>query len=326
MSGSRGKNEPVHDTYAEVDPQPKVDFELMPNICPMFPNQFHLGHAEYDRCYECGGDRVILLGKKAHERMCLDCQKAAALPISANELVDKWTDGLIWSNLCEYMKDYKEFKSILEESENGIYEIIKWSPNQEEVNGLKQPDVQLTGGRGEILQETYTILHREGVGVCADSPDQITDLYFLHQFSMGTVLICGLKLGTSLQMIIEDEDVEEITILEEDQELIDLVIPAFKKKYPKLMEKVTVIQGSAQSMDPLEIGGPWDIVWIDTWLKLDYLNLNDMTDLEEKFRPVCNDWLGFHGREYLRDFVLPNYNKNRGFPVKWSNDLLIPGG
>ena len=312
-SAARAKGISVHDDYGEIDPQPEVRFELSPAAIPSFPNQFHLPHAEYDRCIDCGSDQIIILGKKSHERMCLECKEGSSVGIvDRDDLEKQLSNGAYWAALSGHMHDNTLYRSIIPECENGDWKVVKVRPSDEQVKRSENSDLMLTGGRGVLYNEEYTSLRYKDELAASDTPDEITDHYFFLQWATGKVLISGLGLGIALQMVIEDEDVTEIHIVEKRSEIRELIMPHFVARYPDHMSKVIFIQDDIYDFNIPE-GFQWDVIWHDIFSSNSPQHLEGMTKLYWKFEPHAEEWMGFRNKEFIERFVKPNYDSSQEF-------------
>lgn len=93
----------------------------------------------------------------------------------------------------------------------------------------------------------------------------------------GNILINGLGLGMVVEKLLARENIEHITVIEKDQDVIDLVAPVFKNE-----QKVTIIHACAFEYQPPK-GVIYDYVWHNIWTNIHPNNLGEMTRLHRKY-------------------------------------------
>lgn len=127
---------------------------------------------------------------------------------------------------------------------------------------------------------TYKRLMRNGTVVMSNTPDELNDfMHFLRKAS-GSVLINGLGLGTTVKMLLEKDDVTDITVVEISPDVIKLVAPSYLDK------RVTIINADALEYKP-EKGKRYDYVWHDIWDYITSDNLPEMKRLHRKYGRIC---------------------------------------
>lgn len=98
----------------------------------------------------------------------------------------------------------------------------------------------------------------------SDTPmEKFTNQEFLN-IARGTVLIAGLGIGMLPAALAEKDNVESITIIEYDQEIIDLVEPLIRQ-YVKNQEKIKIIKANAYTYPKENPNVKYDFIWIDIW-------------------------------------------------------------
>jgi len=97
----------------------------------------------------------------------------------------------------------------------------------------------------------------------------------------GNVLIAGLGIGMILIPLLKDKEVKKITVIEMEQELINLIFPKIKK-YDK-SNKLEVIQGDITKID-LPKEQKFDVIYFDIWDGVCGDNYEQMKNLKKKFR------------------------------------------
>lgn len=132
--------------------------------------------------------------------------------------------------------------------------------------------------------------------VMSDTPDEIRDHWPLLLEAKGDVLIHGLGLGVCIGPLMVKEGVERVTVVEIDPDLIALVAPHYRERYPDRLE---IIQGDALTWEPPK-GKRWGAVWHDIWDAINADNLETMKRLHRRFGRRC-DWQGSWARDYCED-------------------------
>lgn len=146
-------------------------------------------------------------------------------------------------------------------------------------------------GRG-IRPGTYTQLRHASRGVVmSDTPAEMDDHRSFIWAAKGHVLINGLGIGMALNAILQPRSLEvtKVTVVEIDQDVIDLVGPHYLKD-----PRVEIICANAlEYMPPKD--ARYGAVWHDIW---DYIctdNLDEMKTLHRRYGRKAQ-WQGSWGR------------------------------
>lgn len=143
---------------------------------------------------------------------------------------------------------------------------------------------------------TYTRLVHEQHGlVMSDTDAEVRDHFEARHAAHGRVLVTGLGLGMVLQMLLRKPEVEHVTVVEIDPDIIALVGPHYQEMFG---ERLTIVQGDAWTWTPPE-GAHYDYAWHDIWPDLCEDNLPEMTKLHRRYRKYVDEQ-GSWGREQLR--------------------------
>lgn len=125
----------------------------------------------------------------------------------------------------------------------------------------------------------YTRLIRDGhTIVMSNTPMEVTTNAEFIKRAWGCVLINGLGLGMVLRAVLDKPEVEHVTVYEIDQDLIDLVSPAFKAD----SRRVLFLKANCLEYKPFK-GETYDIAWHDIWDFVSASNLPDMARLKRKW-------------------------------------------
>jgi hypothetical protein len=163
------------------------------------------------------------------------------------------------------------------ERSQGAWKIDHFTVTGEEFQGF----IQRTVPPG-----TYTRLTRNGTLVMSDTPDEMNDHLPIVNHATGSVLINGLGLGMVLKNILLKKEVIDVTVIELDQDLIDLVGPY----YGLVDHRVTIIRADALTFKPPK-GKRYNAVWHDIWDDICTENLEAMKYLHRKYGRR-SDWQG----------------------------------
>lgn len=140
---------------------------------------------------------------------------------------------------------------------------------------------------------SLTCKHPEKFGMgqscmMSDTPmEKFTNQRFLNN-AEGDVLIAGLGIGMLPAALAEKEDVKSITIIELNQEVIDLVEPLIRK-YVKNENKIKIIQGDAYWYPHNHPDERYDFVYLDIWDEFPGAaeDLEMLDEMIERYVPIC---------------------------------------
>jgi hypothetical protein len=136
----------------------------------------------------------------------------------------------------------------------------------------------------------YTQLIHERRGcVMSDTPAEMSDHYDFVQQAKGNVLLNGLGIGMALNAILKNKNegrqVERITVVEIDRDVIDLVGPHYG-----VDPRVEIVHASAFDYQPPK-NMRYHAVWHDIWDFICPDNLVEMAALHRKYGRRT-DWQG----------------------------------
>jgi spermidine synthase len=138
--------------------------------------------------------------------------------------------------------------------------------------------------RGQKEGDVITVLHdkKKREIVMSDSVmEKRTNLDFIEDAN-GDVLIAGLGLGMIVLAIQDKKDVDNITIVEIDNNLKNLVMQGLKEK---LSDKVEIVICDINEFEPKK---KYDSVYCDIWNNIDSDNWVEMKKLTRKFKKFVN--------------------------------------
>lgn len=145
-----------------------------------------------------------------------------------------------------------------------------------------------------IKAGTFKRLWHEKRGVVmSNTRMEVITAYEAYRDAKGNVLVFGLGLGMVLEGILSKPEVNRVTVVEIDPDVIALVAPHFGND-----GRVTIVQGDAYAWEPPK-GEVYDYVWHDIWDDINADNLPLMAKLSRRFSRKAKAQ-GFWSREQAR--------------------------
>jgi len=147
-----------------------------------------------------------------------------------------------------------------------------------------------TGGRGGniVAGDTFAELRVGRALWMSDTPDERRDQRFVIHRAAGRVLVGGLGFGLTVLGLAVKPEVEAVTVVEINPDVIGLVKPALERALGDDAGKVEIVEADLFEWKPPP-GATWDLAWFDVWANLCTDNLADMARLNRKFaRRVSN--------------------------------------
>lgn len=142
----------------------------------------------------------------------------------------------------------------LEECKSARYEVIKHT--------LKKGK-RIDKSRSSVVEfdddVTFTILRTSTFTWMSDTPLEIEGHRPAIKMAKGHVMVAGLGMGYVALEMAKKKSVEKITVVEIDQELIDLIYPRLE---PHLQGKVRVV---CQDLFKYRPKVKFDSIWFDIW-------------------------------------------------------------
>lgn len=172
-------------------------------------------------------------------------------------------------------------KSTMPPRESEHYSITQFTVSDDDIRLFNLRLMMSGQGSRRMVAGTYTRLNFKGQydPLMSDTPAEIQDHREFIQRATGHILLNGLGLGFVLEMCMDKPDVIQATVIEIDQELIDLVAPYYHEKYP---EQIQVVCADALTYKPPK-GVRYGAVWHDIWPSICADNLDDMKVLSRKY-------------------------------------------
>ena len=119
-----------------------------------------------------------------------------------------------------------------------------------------------------VQEGDYTVLYQKfgesWLNIMQDSHREYDEHEWLRSRLSGDILIGGLGLGVcQVGMMARGWDITSVTIVEKEQDVIDLVWEHCAKD-----DRFSIVHADINTWTPPE-GSSWDVGWFDTWLTHD---------------------------------------------------------
>lgn len=132
----------------------------------------------------------------------------------------------------------------------------------------------------------YTkLVHAQRGVIMSDTPAEMRDHIEAVIKAKGSCLINGLGIGMVLKAVLNKPEVTDVTVIELEQDVIDLVAPHYVND-----PRVTIIQADAYLWQPPK-EKRYSMVWHDIWDNISEDNLPLMGKLHRKYGRKA-DWQG----------------------------------
>lgn len=188
---------------------------------------------------------------------------------------------------------------------SGNWEIQTFEISVEQANaynfGLAMQGIQ-SYARKVMPGKYKRLMHHNGDEVpeivMSNTPAEIRDhrMFFNILKMLGdpiNVLINGLGLGMALSVVLDTPEVNEVTVIEKSEDVINLAGPTFADD-----DRLTIIHADALKWKA-PVGKRYNAVWHDIWNKIDVLNSATMGKLHRKYGGRC-DWQWSWGRSEMK--------------------------
>lgn len=147
------------------------------------------------------------------------------------------------------------------------------------------------GGKSEPFGN-YTFLYNNQYGiVMSDTHSEHLEHKILWNGATGDVLVAGLGLGYVNEFLMNNPNITSVTIIEKNQEVINLVWPHCPKN-----QKFTLINDDIETWSPPN-GSHWHFGWFDSWTSqsafTDYQSYQQF--IRNKYQTYCDSiefWAG----------------------------------
>jgi len=138
---------------------------------------------------------------------------------------------------------------------------------------------QLTGGPYTVL---YQKMYGHWLNIMQDTEAEYSEHDWLMSRLSGDILIGGLGIGMINIPLLASSDITSVTIVEKNQDVIDLVWANCAKD-----DRFTIVCDDINTWDPDATDGlpttSWDVGWFDTWLTFDEKLSDYITRINNKY-------------------------------------------
>ncbi len=193
------------------------------------------------------------------------------------------------------MDQREAWKCNIPEVSHGTVAIEKFSVSKE------SSDISLLR-RSFVPPGNYTRLLVNGGIMMSDTPQEMRDPSGLLRHPKGHVLINGLGLGCCLKIVLAMPEVTDVTVVEKNQDVIDIVAPHFPE--------AEILHEDAFDWSPPK-GNRFGAVWHDIWPDICLDNLSEMHRLHRKYGRRT-EWQGSWSRDRLE------YERRKDQKRQWS--------
>lgn len=196
-----------------------------------------------------------------------------------------------WKN--PYDTDWKNFKVNLKENTIGNYSIKKIKEEETEINP----------------KGTYTNLLKNDISIMEDFMYTVFLNNPCFKNSYGDVLLIGLGIGLNLTGLLQKDNIKNITVIEKEKDIIDLVSPNFKS------EKIKYINEDVFDYTPnKKFNYIWHDIYSFDWYENYNLRYAKIIQIENKFKNFCDKQ-----ETFFKDFF------KKGIMLHNTNQLINPG-
>jgi len=217
----------------------------------------------------------------------------------------------------EKKEPYMFMANFIEPRESKNFKLIHRIANTEDVARMKSSNFRNWAEYRDFREGTYVILkHRTGGIIMSDTPMEVNTNYRINHSAYGKILIAGLGIGMVLMKIQDNPNVKEITIIEREKEIIDLVASQLP-----LNNKVRIINSDIFLWRP-EKGTKYDVIYFDIWDNICSDNYEEMKYLHRQFRKYLKKkdtgaWMDSWRKEDCRDLYFEDslYSRESGMEV-----------
>lgn len=178
------------------------------------------------------------------------------------------------------------------EGERGPWRVRRFRIPKEPTIGMLRLAME---GRMPQPGEYTQLVHAQRGIVMSDTTAERHDHAFFVGMAHGHCLINGLGIGMCLAAVLKKPQVQKVTVVEIDADLIDLVWPHYA------CERAEIVHASAFDYKPPK-GVHYGAVWHDIWDSICADNLPEMAKLGRKYGKIC-DWQGCWARDVIRGEV-----------------------
>lgn len=164
---------------------------------------------------------------------------------------------------------YKKYRSRMQPGERGDWRIEKFTVKIDLANLRMVRD-----GRGCSPGEFTRLTHRRRGVVMSDTDAEIDDFLRMIYRAKGRILVAGLGLGLVTQCLLDKPEVEHVTVVEIDADVIALAGSQLQD------DRLAIVNADIYEWETKEA---FDYAWFDVWDTICGDNWDGMKKLKRKF-------------------------------------------
>lgn len=174
----------------------------------------------------------------------------------------------------------------LPESQVGEHSIIHYTPeNESDWHPYFEKYIRAKKESPHLKKYTTLLRNNHWITIMQDSFTEFEEHQWLWGHATGDILVTGLGIGFVNEWLIKAPGVKSVTIIEKNQDVIDMVWDHCAKD-----ERFTLIHADADNWEIPE-DSSWDCIWIDHEIS----SPTHITEITAKYQPYTNN-LGFYGQ------------------------------
>jgi hypothetical protein len=195
-------------------------------------------------------------------------------------------------------------KANVPEAELNGWKVEKFTVNEEQAKMFNLRAAVNARAWEMIKPGEYTKLTYNGTIWMSDTPFEIGTMWTFFAQAQGHVLINGLGLGVIAGAVAKKDNVEQVTVIEIEPNVIKLIGPSYDT--PEFA-KMRIIEADAFKHKPeLPNGEKLDWVFHDIWPTMNPDNLEQMKKLHRRYGRWAKNQLSW-SRDILETLIQRNY-------------------
>lgn len=191
------------------------------------------------------------------------------------------------------MQPFTPMVEILKPAESERFRLEKFMVTESEanlhnlrayINGQGDSRIEV-GEYMRLMQKGRTTLTTRSMDRLwmSDTPFEQRTNRHVARTANGDVFVAGLGIGMLLVPLLQKPEVKSITVVEIEQEIIDMIKPQIECALP--CDKLTVLCMDVFNFKPVQ---KYDVVWFDIWADICADNWPEMKKLHRRFQHKIN--------------------------------------
>jgi hypothetical protein len=142
--------------------------------------------------------------------------------------------------------------------------------------GLQLIRSVVKNSRGYTPPGEYVRLLRDGAVIMSDTLDELADHEHFVATARGRVLVSGLGLGLVCSALAAKPEVDSVTVVERDADVIALVSPHIP------LDRIEIVHADVNEWKAPK-GAAWDCAWHDIWDDICDANVDEMRGIRDRY-------------------------------------------